>query len=172
MLAIIFLVVILSWSFYSASTKAESLRPQKQFSEAFFEGCDWIRKNTPKDSLIYTLWGHRAYYHCKRDPIGNNKPGINDALLLQNESAYDIFKRHGVDYLYIQKFSIKQGQEKVSYPLDFIRYIETSPHYRKVYQYPQNCLYNQNIADCVAVYKMVEGGNQEQQSINISDQLQ
>ncbi|MFB6216448.1 MAG: hypothetical protein ABEJ72_05720, partial [Candidatus Aenigmatarchaeota archaeon] len=52
MLSVGFLVIILGWAFFAASAKAESLRPIKSFSPAFFEGCDWIQQNTPKDSTI------------------------------------------------------------------------------------------------------------------------
>lgn len=154
--AILFLVILLGWSFSHASSKAEQLRPVKKFSPAFFEGCGWIKENTPKDSLIYTLWVHRAEYHCERTAIANNARGMQYAILSQNETTYEIFKKHGIDYLYIQKFSIKPGKERVSYPLDFIRYIESSDHYKRIYSYPPRCLYNQKITDCVVVYEIAD----------------
>ncbi|MFB6216447.1 MAG: hypothetical protein ABEJ72_05715, partial [Candidatus Aenigmatarchaeota archaeon] len=74
---------------------------------------------------------------------------MQDAIVASNKSTYRTFKAYGVDYLYLQKFSIKQGNKQVSYPLDFVRYVISSPNYRPVYSYPQNCLSNQRVRDCV-----------------------
>lgn len=155
-LGVAFLMLVLAWSLATASSKAESLRPIKHFSDSFFVGCDWIRENTEEESIVYTLWAPRAQYHCKRSIVGNSDPGMESAILASDNRTYDVLKAHGIDYLYIQKFSIKQGRKRVSYPLKFIQYIERSPHYEQVYSYPQNCLYNQQVSDCVIIYKLLE----------------
>ncbi len=167
-IGVIFVIFLLFWGMGRASEKSESLRPIKHFSDAFFVGCDWIRENTPEDTIIYNMWGSRAEYHCKRTPIGNAEPKMGDAILLQNDTTYEIFDLYGIEYLYIQKFSIKEGREKVSYPLSFVQYIESSDKYKKVYSYPENCLYNPNIIDCVIVYELTDGNEDTTQMSQIN----
>jgi len=152
--AILFIFILFVFGVFSIYTKAESLRPVKQFSSAFFKGCDWIRRNTPEDSLLLTLWGHRAEYACKRDAIYVGAPGGTEMILSGNDTSYEIMKKHGVDYIYIQKFSIRPGKEKESYPWVFVKYVENSEHFEKAYEYPENCM-NTNEQDCVVVYKVL-----------------
>ncbi|MFB6088891.1 MAG: glycosyltransferase family 39 protein [Candidatus Aenigmatarchaeota archaeon] len=154
-ISISLLIILLVWSLFAVYTKAGSIRSIKHFSNSFFKGCDWIRENTEEDALVYTLWGHRADYHCKRSTLSNNDPGMEDAIVSADNYTYRVFKEHGIDYLYIQKFSIKQGREATSYPLSFIQYIERDPHYKKVYSNPNNCLYSRNQNDCVVVYEFL-----------------
>ncbi len=153
-IAIIFIFMLVLFGIFSTHAKAESLRPIKEFSSAFFKGCDWIRRNTPKDSLLLTLWQHRAEYACKRDSIYAGDPGGKEILLSGNDTSYEIMKTHGVDYIYIQKFSIRPGKEKESYPWVFVKYIQNSDHFKKVYEYPDNCM-STNEQDCVVVYKVL-----------------
>jgi len=153
-IAILFVFMLVLFGVFSIHTKAESLRPIKEFSPAFFKGCDWIRRNTPEGSLLLTLWQHRAEYACKRDTIYASDPGGNEILLSGNDTSYEIMKTHGVDYIYIQKFSIKPGREKESYPWVFVKYIKNSDHFEKVYEYPDNCM-STNEQDCVVVYKVL-----------------
>ncbi|MCD6367945.1 MAG: glycosyltransferase family 39 protein [Candidatus Aenigmarchaeota archaeon] len=152
--AVIFVFILLCFSLFSIHAKAESLRPIKEFSPAFFKGCDWIRRNTPSDALLVNLWGHRAEYACKRDSVYWNAPGGDTMLLVGNDTSYQIMKDLGVDYVYIQKFSISPGKERVSYPWVFVKYVRNSNHFKKVYEYPENCM-SSNIQDCVVVYKVL-----------------
>lgn len=153
-IAVLFIFVLLCFGLFSIQTKAESLRPIKQFSPAFFKGCDWIRRNTPEDSLLVNLWGHRAEYACKRDSIYATSPGGKAMLLDGNDTSYEIMKAHGASYVYIQKFSIQPGNQMVSYPWVFVKYVMNSDHFKKVYEYPSNCM-SSNIQDCVVVYKVL-----------------
>ncbi|MCD6478159.1 MAG: glycosyltransferase family 39 protein [Candidatus Aenigmarchaeota archaeon] len=153
-IALLFIFIIVIFGIFSIHTKAESLRPVKQFSSAFFKGCDWIRRNTPEDSLMLTLWQHRAEYACKRDTIYVSEPGGKDMVFLGNDTSYKIMKKMGVNYIYIQKFSIRPGKESESYPWIFVKYIRSSDHFKKVYEYPDNCM-NTNEQDCVIVYKVL-----------------
>lgn len=153
-IGLIIVIGLLIFSLNSALAKAESLKPIKNFFPSFFEGCEWIKKNTPEDSLLITLWGPRAMYTCKRDTIYGRIYGIGDAILVSDNRTYDIFKLHGADYIYVNKFSIREGKLLESFPLRFVQYIENNPHfYEKVYETTENCLSVQEI-DCSIVYKI------------------
>lgn len=152
--SIILVFIIFLFAMTSISAKTESLRPIKEFSPAFFEGCNWIRRNTPENSLLVTLWQHRAEYACKRDCIFTGAPGGAEMMLSGNERTYEIMKLHGADYVYIQKFSMSPGNEEESYPWVFVKYIRDSENFEKVHEYPENCMVS-NIQDCVVIYKVL-----------------
>ena len=153
-IAVGFAIFIIIWSLYAANTKAQSLKPIKQFSNSFFNACDWIKQNTEEGSLLVTLWQHRAEYSCKRDTVWISDPGIDKAVLARDNRTINIFKAHGADYVFIQKFSITPENEGESYPLGFVNYISNSPDYRLVYETDKNCL-NSGSADCSVVYKIL-----------------
>ena len=154
-IAIILIVSVTGYSLYYTSMKAESLRPIREWSPAFFKGCEWIKENTPEDALLVTLWKHRAEYACRRDGVYHNDYGGKAMIYSGNDTSYDIMKLHGADYIYIQKFSIKPGTAvKSTYPWIFIKYILGSDHFKKVYEYPQNCMSTQE-QDCVVVYEVL-----------------
>lgn len=154
-IAIIFVAVIVVWALNSANAKAESLKPVKQFAPSFFQGCDWIKENTEKGSLLVTVWQHRAEYACRRDTVWISDPGIDQAVLAKNNDTTKIFKLHGADYIFIQKFSIAPGNQGETYPIEFVNFIANSPDYKLVYETEQNCLTKQEVADCSLVYKIL-----------------
>ena len=48
--------------------------------------------------------------------------------------AYEHLKLHGIDYVYIQKFSISFGRNWPNYPVSFVNYLRNSPNYENVYE--------------------------------------
>jgi len=154
-IAIAFVLILVVWSIYTTNAKAQSLKPIKQFSNSFFQACDWVKENTEGGSLLVTLWQHRAEYACRRDTVWVSDPGIGSAVLARDNRTTQIFKLHGADYIFIQKFSIRPGNEGESYPQDFVNYITSSLDYKLVYETDQSCLTQNNIADCSLVYKIL-----------------
>ena len=166
MLGVIFLLVLVGWSLFTASTKAESLRPQKQYSQSFFEACDWVRENTPENSVLHYIYGYRSKYHCQRESVKNKDMGIEDAVASPGDHTYEIYKTVGVDYVMLHSGLIAREPRKTAYSVDFVQHIMLDPHYEHVYSYPQGCNVLNMRQDCVAVYKVLdedEMGQPEQQ---------
>lgn len=155
-IAIIFVVILLGWSISTANSKAQNLKPIKQFSASFFQACDWIKQNTEEGALLVNLWQHRTEYACRRDTIWISDPGVGEAVAAHDNRTYEIFKLHGATYIFIQKFSISSGNEGESYPTDFVNYIINSPNnYKLAYETDENCLAKKEISDCSLVYKIL-----------------
>ncbi len=152
--AVGFVILLLLWSITTTNQKAQSLKPVKQFSTSFFQACDWIKENTESGSLLVTLWQHRAEYACRRDTVWISDPWIDQAVLAKDNRTYDIFKQHGADYIFIQKFSIRPGNEGESYPLEFVNYLANSPNYNLAYETENGCASSGN-PDCSIVYKVL-----------------
>ena len=153
--AILFVFAIILFGFTTASAKAQSLGQIKQWSPAFIEGCEWVRRNTPEDAKIATIWGHHTMYQCKRDAYWGNKLPNRDAIVLfANDTSYELLKDAGMDYLYIQKFSISFREGWETYPTEFVSYVKNSDKFKEAYDYPNNCLYSGQ-QDCVILYEII-----------------
>ena len=153
-IGILFIFMIVIFGLFSANTKAASLEPIKKWSPAFINGCDWIRRNTPEDSKIVSIWVHHGMYQCKRDFHWVFLPNKDVIVTYSNDTSYDLLKENDMKYIYLQKFSIAFEKTAEVYPVEFVRYIENSDKFEKVYEYPENCMTSQE-NDCVVVYKIL-----------------
>lgn len=135
--AAFFVVFVVVMTLSAAETKAASLAPIKVWPKGFYDGCDWIRENTPLNARFMTLWASRAGYHCQRDFYWNRLPDFNDIVLGDPEVSYQKLKAHGIDYIYIQKFSISFEPYIESYPLVFLKKLLDPEKYEKVYENTQ-----------------------------------
>ncbi len=106
----------------------------KQFSPLFFEACNWIKENTPKDSSLFTIWSHRAVYSCQRDSSGN----LADISLSRDLNyTLSVAKELGVTHIFIQKFSIDSQNQHLqeNYDLDFVQFLENNTeHFKNIYE--------------------------------------
>lgn len=131
-LGIVVILLIVVFSFQNIVSKLGTMDQVKGFSSTFFEACDWVKENLPKDVRLLTFWGNRAVYNCQRDI----SPGIADVRL--NPDPADISKvahEQGITHLFIQKFSIRPEATRESYSVSFVQLLESNPQYfEKVYE--------------------------------------
>ena len=140
MIAIFFMVTFLPNG--QAYTKAASLAPVKQFAPGFFKACDWIKDNTPEDSYIMTVWESRAFYACKRSTVWGELPDQSIILFSNDHRSVDHLKLHGIDYVFVQKFSISADRKGETFPQEFVGFLETKKEYfEKVYENEDELIY-------------------------------
>jgi 4-amino-4-deoxy-L-arabinose transferase-like glycosyltransferase len=134
-IAIIIFIVVMYFSFTSLQEKTNTMMQVKKFSPLFFEACDWIKQNTPKDIRIAgVIWGSSTTFNCQRD-IGGGGPDI--ALSQNTTLMLSELKASGATHLFIQKFSISWTDQKLSekYPISYVRFLESHPeHFKKIYE--------------------------------------
>ena len=119
---------------YGINNKLVGLKSVKQFSPAFLEACNWIRNNLEKDVRIGgTIWAGAAVYNCQRN-FGGGGP---DVVVSNNLTlALSVLEMQGVTHLFLQKFSISWGDQKLRevHPISFIQMLESNPdHFERVY---------------------------------------
>lgn len=132
--ALIVFIFVIVFSYLNFKNKLSTMIQVKQFSPSFFEACTWIKGNTPKDATISTFWSSRAVFNCQR-----KSPGSPADLRLSTDPNYtlSVAKQFGIDYLFIQKFSIDTQNRHLSeqYDLNFVSLLENNPKYfKKVYE--------------------------------------
>jgi len=136
-LGLLIFIPIVSLSFYNFHSKLEIMSLVKQFSPSFFEACNWVKANpdkVPENSLLITIWSHRAIYNCQRNCIGN----IADIALSRDINyTLEVAKKLGITHIFIQKFSIDLRNQHLSekYDAEFVQFLEKNPkHFEKIYE--------------------------------------
>lgn len=168
---IIFAVVvatILSYIFFSSSQYAffprlKTLETVKSFSPKFFEACDWVKSHLPKNATLLSLWTYRVAYNCDRRATG----GPTDLRLSTDlNTTLKVSKIAGVDYIFLEKFSIDPQNRHYSerYDIDWVKYLENHPEvFKPVYENGINMTQCINYylsygypCDGVKIYKIVK----------------
>lgn len=132
-LALVVFIFVVFFSYQNLTEKLNVMKQVKQFSPTFFEACDWIKKNTPRDALISTIWTHRATYNCQRNVVG----ALADMRLSKDINyTLSVVEQHGITHLFIQKFSMSNDPSlSEMYSVDFVQFIENNPdHFEKIYE--------------------------------------
>jgi len=131
---VIAFVFLLIFSFINMFDKVTTMAQVKEFSPLFFQACDWIKENTPKDALISTVWTWRATYNCQRNAFG-----IVPDMALSNNLTYSlsVAKELGITHIFVQKFSIDTENKHLSenYDLSFVQFLESKPNsFNKIFE--------------------------------------
>ena len=105
----------------------------KTFSVYFFDACNWVKNNLDKNATLMSLWSNRVVYACER-----NVGGSNDLRLSNNATfIHELAKKLGVNYFFIEKFSIDPLSRHYAemYDLSWLELIYSHPQYfEKVYE--------------------------------------
>jgi 4-amino-4-deoxy-L-arabinose transferase-like glycosyltransferase len=124
--------IIIIFTISGMYTKLLSLKQVKAFSPTFFQACDWVKANTPKDSIIFTAWPYHTLYNCERR-VGGGGPDVvlsGDLNLSLSE-----LKADGVTHIFIQKWAISTQDLSERYPVKFVDFLNNNPdHFKKVYE--------------------------------------
>jgi 4-amino-4-deoxy-L-arabinose transferase-like glycosyltransferase len=128
------LIIVLIYLTYSPYIQKVLISQQiKNFPQSWFDGCDWIKANTPKDSLIYAVYSAQIGVNCERSTT-RAYPDNAEVQLTGNDTAYEHLKLHGFDYIFIPVNQISQQAYDESYYTAFYQYVSTSDKFKLVYE--------------------------------------
>jgi hypothetical protein len=130
-LGAVFIILISVALVLSVQPKLDTMKSVKGFSEGFFNGCNWIQKNTPADSIIFSIYAHHTMYFCNRESI-SALPDDAEIQLTNNDTSYEHLKLHGFNYVYIQAFTISTENYREAISTSFLDYLNTSDKFEKV----------------------------------------
>jgi len=127
----VFLLVLL-FSFLNLKEKVDVMLKVKQFSPLYFKACDWIKENTPKDSVLMTIWSNRAVYNCQRNVVGNI---VDISLSTDVNYTLNKTKEFGVTHIFLHKFSLSTEPMSEKYTVEFAKFLESHPeHFVNVFE--------------------------------------
>jgi hypothetical protein len=131
-IALIIFVAILYFGYTNAAGKIATMAQVKQFSPLFFEACDWVKTNTPENSLLSTVWTYRAAYSCQRNAVGS----WADMALSQNVThILSTAKHFGITHIFVQKFSLSNQALSENYPVSYVQLLESNTtHFKKIFE--------------------------------------
>jgi len=125
-LAVLIVLFVIIVSFLNLHEKLKIMETVKRFSPSFFEACQWVKENLPKDVIISTVWSPRAAYACDRRMTGH----VPDIFLSMNATySVEYAKKVGVTHLFVQKFSMSNRKLAERYSIDELRFLENNPKY-------------------------------------------
>ena len=163
-LILIVIILVLYLSYLNFNGKNQIMATVKRFSPSFFEACNWVRNNLPKDVKLMSIWSHRVLYNCERDAVGQ----IPD-IALSRDLNYTLktIKDLGITHIYIQKFSIDPYNRHLGekYDASFVQFLEDHPeHFKVVYENgPSLNITNRNLDNyiryCINNFGSVCDGN-------------
>lgn len=131
-LALVVFIIVIYYGFQNLQDKLSVMSQVKQFSPSFFDACNWVKQNLPKDALITTAWPFHTLYNCQRN-VGGGGPDI--VLSGDLDLALSTLKKQGVTHIFIQKWAISTQDLTERYPLKFVQFLENNPdHFKKVYE--------------------------------------
>jgi len=130
---LIFFVAIISLSFLNLRNKLNTMDSVKKFSPLFFDACDFIKKNTTEDSLLFTVYASPTVYNCERGALLRDEADI----MLSNDLnlTLDRLNTHGFTHIFVQKFALSSGQYREGFPISFVQFLSDNPeHFVKLYE--------------------------------------
>lgn len=125
------IVILIAVSFYGYE-KLSTMTQVKQFSNAFFDVCNWIKKNTNSTDLIFSIYSHQSTYLCNRISTAT-VPDKEEIQLTNNDTSYEHLKLNGFDYVFVQGFVVSQVAYRDSISIDFLNYLSNSQKFKKVF---------------------------------------
>ena len=130
--ALIAVLLIVLWP--GVSSKLATMQQVKAFAPGFLTGCEWVKANTQADALIFTIYQHHMTYACDRRGFSPTEVPDGAAIALSNnDTAWEHLRLHGTSYVMIAQFTISQQALGETVTPAFLNYLETSSHFKKVY---------------------------------------
>ena len=129
--ALLVIILLVPLVFF-AQQKLDTMKGVKGFSVAFFQGCNWVEKNTPKDSILFSIYAHQTMYFCDREAI-SFLPDNAEIQLTNNDTSYEHLKLHGINYVFIQAFAVSNVAYREVITTSFLNYLDSSGKFKKVY---------------------------------------
>jgi hypothetical protein len=127
--SLIIFIFVLVFSYLNFNEKLITMFQVKKFSPAFFEACDFVKKNTTDDALIMTVWDHQTAYNCQRNVICLQCLPESADLVLGNDVNFTLEKleKNDITHIFIQKFSLGTSNLGTVYPISFVQLLDNNP---------------------------------------------
>lgn len=134
-LIIAFIFIIAFFSYDNFKSKLDTMSQVKGFSPLFLEACDNIKSNLPKDAIILSLHTYPTIYNCERQAVWEIRE--KGDVLLSNDLnvTLNALRKNGINYIFVQKFSLSGTAYGQSYPIDFVRFLDNNKKaFEKIYE--------------------------------------
>jgi 4-amino-4-deoxy-L-arabinose transferase-like glycosyltransferase len=134
-LTFVIIILVVGISFYSLKQRLDTMQYVKQFSPLFFEACNFVKENVPKNALLLSLYTHPTVYNCDRPAIWEIS-GLPDVVLSQDLNlTLSVLKMNGITHIFVQKFAMYSEKYGQYYWVGFVQLLESNTdHFKKIYE--------------------------------------
>jgi 4-amino-4-deoxy-L-arabinose transferase-like glycosyltransferase len=135
MIVLAVLAIVLIIAFYSFELRLAQLDNVKNFVPSFFQACNWIKNNLPEDAKLFSLHTYPTRYNCERASVWET-PYKAEILLSNNITLVkEGLEKNGIDYIFVQKFSLSNTPLSQAYPVSFLDFMnQHNETFRLVYE--------------------------------------
>ncbi|HLE07157.1 MAG TPA: glycosyltransferase family 39 protein [archaeon] len=131
LVGVIILVVLSASAFVYGFEKISTMKQVKQFVPGVFDACDWVKKNTTEDSVLFATYASQVRYQCERRLAVARD---SEEIMLGNESvSHEHLKLNGINYVYVINGLISQQKLQENYYEPFVKMMENSTKFRNVF---------------------------------------
>lgn len=129
------LIMVLALSFINFYGKLVQMDSVKNFVPSFFQACDWVKGNLPKDANLLSLQTYPTRYNCDRGAVWETADKT-DILLSNNLTLVESrLEANGIGYIFVQKFSLSNTPFGQAYPVSFVNFLESNNQtFKKLYE--------------------------------------
>lgn len=149
---------IIFFAFVNMQQKATTMISVKRFSPLFFQACNWVQQNTPANASLLSLQTYPTLYNCNRQAVWVI-PDNPDIILSDNITLVkDRLDANGINYIFVQKFSLSDQNYSQSYPISFVDFLnQNNQTFENVYEngVDVNTCIQQGGCDGTIVYKVL-----------------
>lgn len=124
------LIIALGFAWIYGSEKISTMMQVKQFVPGVIEGCKWVRENTPENSILFATYAAQVRHQCERT-LG--VAGAEEVMLGNESISYGQMKLNGINYVFVINGLIVSRNLTENYPEQFVRMMENSTKFKKVY---------------------------------------
>ncbi len=127
----IILIILSASAFVYGFEKISTMKQVKQFVPGVFDACDWVKKNTTEDSVLFATYASQVRYQCERRLAVARD---SEEIMLGNESvSHEHLKLNGINYVYVINGLISQQKLQENYYEPFVKMMEKSTKFKNVF---------------------------------------
>ncbi len=111
---LILIIPLIILGLYSSIVTAVATSQTERFPQNYIDALEWLKSNTPQNSLIFTTYGGSVKYFAERNiiwsSIGESGEDLFKNMMITNNSTYiyNSLKRYNVSYILIWRGVLSQ----------------------------------------------------------------
>ncbi len=105
----IFLIVVVVLGLYTSASVVSSTSNQVRYPAAYIEGLNWIKYNTPEDSVLFTVYMGSVMEYANRKVVWTTHDFPELMSTQDNEFIYNKLKEYGVSHIFIWRQVVAQN---------------------------------------------------------------
>jgi 4-amino-4-deoxy-L-arabinose transferase-like glycosyltransferase len=144
----VLIIIMIILGFYTSMTMSLATEQSQRYPTSYVQALQWIDKNTPKDSLVFTTFSGSVNIYAHRQDIWTEIVEFADIMTTDNATfIHDTLKRYNVSYVAIwsgvvaQTYFVPNANLAGVFSYQFVNTVLNSPeNFNITYQNQENAV--------------------------------